>query len=200
MVETVPIRLQIQKFVPSGPTMQSNPPFRQERLDRSLKIIARIVVVEVEMLYSNKEMEPKPLVKVGSGVSEDQARGKVVHYLARPVKLSCLQPCGDLNRKRGSMRLSISEGFRLTGYFSSNEQWKEKIRLFYGVSPSNPVAFWAAARGRRSDASSFARIPRPRQERKRRDRLPRGRSMISILHADGESQLFPRCRFGLRLA
>ena len=31
-------------------------------------------------------------------------------------------------------------------------------------------------------------------------RLPRGGSMISILHADGESHLFPRGRFGLRLA
>ena len=31
-------------------------------------------------------------------------------------------------------------------------------------------------------------------------RLPRGGSMISILHADGESLLFSRCRFGLRLA
>jgi hypothetical protein len=30
-------------------------------------------------------------------------------------------------------------------------------------------------------------------------RLPRVGSMISILHADGEGQLFPRCHFGLRL-
>jgi len=31
-------------------------------------------------------------------------------------------------------------------------------------------------------------------------RLPRRRTMISILYADGESHLFSRCHFGLRLA
>ena len=31
-------------------------------------------------------------------------------------------------------------------------------------------------------------------------RLPRVGSVISILHADGEGQLLPRCHFGLRLA
>ena len=42
--------------------------------------------------------------------------------------------------------------------------------FFYGVSPSNPLAIEAAARVRRSHATSFARFPKPKQAKFKIDR------------------------------
>src|SRR5438477_10331182 len=42
--------------------------------------------------------------------------------------------------------------------------------FFYGVSPSNPLAFQAAARIRRSHASTFAKFPTSKQAKSKADR------------------------------